>query len=357
MIRFKLNDLTKIAKNIYLFTGRTTDPTYRNMTMFTHDGYLQMYGYDGFAYMWLMIKSPIDMPVIHMDLDEFLRAIETFERDEVYMDVKEDTAILKSGDVVSEIRSKKDTDIYVVELPEKPNAEIAKDRFCRMLDLGTMCADRTGSEEGLVLFRAVNNLMATNSVVMNMNSFASVEVPVDGDIYTFIPYATARHILKVTSGMKHDDIKVFDDGSKLMFYTDNFGFTMPHENGESVKQSHSDFIHYSKSILKGGEKVEIENKRLEECLDLAVKFVRGTSASVYLDLSKELKIVSRTKNDSTNTVKVCDTNINAGEFRINIEYLRSFIKRLKTKKYSVYYKENGVVIMNGSPGEFIAIRR
>jgi hypothetical protein len=357
VIRFKLQDLSKIAKNISLFTGRTTDIAFRNLTMFTHDGYIQIYGYDGFAYMWLMIKSSVEMPVMHMDLDEFIRAIDTFQKDEVYMQINQDSVKLSSGDTVSEIKSKKDSDIYVVELPDEFNAQMAKDKFCRMLDLGTMCADRTGSEEGMILFRAFKDTVAVNSVVINMDSFAASDAEVKGDIYTFMPYQTARHVFKVTSGMKHDSINIFDDGKKLMFYTDNFGFTMPHEDGKEARAIHSEFINYARNVLNTGHKIEIENSRLEEALDLSVKFARGTSASTYIDMSDKLKILAKTKNNSTNTIKVCDIDTNAGEFNMNIEYLRSFIKRLKTKKYSVYYKNDGIVIMNGSPKEFIALRR
>jgi hypothetical protein len=349
--------LKKISKNIELFTGRTTDEAFKRITMSASDGIMRIYGYDGYGYVWLKFKTSSQFPTLHMDINEFTAAVENSKDMHTTVSIHKNIITLSSGNITSSINADVEEELYEIEPPEKLIGRINSKSLHRILDLGSMCADKTSTEENLIMLSASKNFYASNGMYGNMNSFAGCIGDTLDSVAFFIPYNTVRHMVKVLANMKEIDLNISSEGNRISIFSDSFGFTFDGITDEELYKTHAEMIGKSKDTAMKGKVVELNKEQMHNSLDSAIKIMRTTGGTFIIDMDEEIAINARTPNGSTTKIDVCNSNLKGGEFYVNIEMLRSFIKRIDASKYRLMYKNDTLVVMDGTIKEMLMILR
>ena len=357
MYKFKTDMLKKIATNVEIFTGRTTDLAFKRITLSAHDGFLWIYGYDGYAYMWLKFPTETEFPTVHMSLNEFIAATQNSQDISTDIDIKEEKVVFSSGSIISSVSAEIENEIYGLMPSSNIIGEIGSKDLQRIMDIGSMCADRTGTEENLIMFRLFKDYFGINGVFGNMNSFACHKSKTYGNLFYFIPYNTIRHMVKVLGNAKDIELKISDDEDILSIFSENFGFSMPGTKNQELEKLHNALIGKSKEAAIKGKTVELEKENLHDSLDAALKIARITGGTFSIEVENDVTIKAKTNNGSSTKIDVCKSNIHGGNFFVNIEMLRSFVKRIEADKYAVKYHNDSIVVMDGTINEMLLIMR
>jgi len=357
LYKFKTDMLKKIANNVEVFTGRTTDSAFKRITMSAHDGFLWIYGYDGYGYMWLKFQTETEFPTVHMSLNEFIAATQNSQDMSTGIEIKEDKVIFSSGSIESSVSAEVEDQIYGLMPSSNIVGKIGSKNLQRIMDIGSMCADRTGTDENLIMFSLLKDYFGINGVFGNMNSFACCKSETTGSLFYFIPYNTTRHIVKVLGNAKEIELQVSDDNGILSIFSENFGFSMPGTKDEELEKLHTVLIGKSKEAAIKGKTVELEKDNLQGSLDAALKIARITGGTFSIEVDEDVTIKAKTNNGSSTKIDVCKSNVQGGNFFVNIEMLRSFVKRIEADKYAVKYYNDSIVVMDGTINEMLLIMR
>lgn len=346
-MRIDRNELARAVDVIQKFTGRTTDVSYRFLTIQPVGDKTMFFGSDGFAYIWIMSDVESDIPVIHVDLDSFGTLVKVFNKPKVDLEVKDNQLLMRTDNEEVKLRMKEERDEYFVEIPEEVNCYCRASDFIHSLDVGSLCSDKDAGDEIGILSMIGEGSISFLASTGYTSSFSRLIADVKKQIAFVMNYHTARHILKALRKIPNKDmLEIRTD--------DDFVYVMCNSMGIMIKRYNpaddvtDELKRRTKMIREGNKKTKqeetgtvINGVQLNIAIEQADQLERKAHGSSVL-FAKDKTLKLDTKNsvyDKSYVISELDSDMNF-EFPVQAKELKSFIRRTLTEEYVIWNENN-----------------
>ena len=351
-MRINRNELNHAVDIVQKFAGRTTDVSYRFLTIQPMKDKTMFFGSDGFAYIWVLSDVQSDMPVIHVDLDSFGTLVKVFNKPDVELEVEDNQLLMRTEQEEVKLQMKEEHDQYFVEIPDEINCYCNTSSFIHSLDIGSLCSDKDAADEIGILSMIGNNSISFLASTGYTSSFSRVMADVKKNIAFAMNYHTARHVLKALKKMKNKkSLQIRMDNNFIYIMCSDMGIMIKrYETKDDVMKElkrRVDMIREGNQKIRNQENgIEINGVQLNIAIEQADQLERKAHGDSWL-VAEEGKLFLNTANsayDKTFTISDIPAH-ESFDFPIQAREIKSFIRRTLKDKYTIWNENNRLWIV------------
>ena len=342
-MKVERNEFVNAIETIQHFLGRTTDYTYRYVTIDPRADKTVFFGFDGNMFCWYVLDKKADIPTVHLDLDSAAAIAKACTTAEIELEYRDKYMIMNSGKRKSRLKVHTDAESYDLNIPNMINVKASTDDFLLAADIGSLASPKDGSDEIGIIVTATNGKVTFISAKDTIITSASIDASIKEEIGIIMPYHSVRHMLKTLkrSTVKSNRIIIRSDKEHVFMDCGFTGFVVPRLKTKGLNKEIAKRM--NAVIKKPKVFVNVKGPELSKAVESAAKMERDAHGSSILLSDGTLKLIT------ANSVydSVYEITEFPEDFRCKLKAadLKSFIKRTISENYSIGTTDDSVWIM------------